>query len=148
MLLDPVLFLVILVCADEYRILPPKCSNGAASLQKRGSKTETKGLLEALFPRICFPELALRRSDQVRPQDLVSYLKVAGGPLVVSAAPGLIGIVSFHLLGNVYRIRPQIFLIDHSIAAYDKRLHTRHTILGRDGDESEPADHQSFDDVV
>src|SRR4029077_2809687 len=62
--------------------------------------------------------------------------------------PGLLWIVSLHVLGKVERIRTQILLVDDSVVADHERLNSRDPVIGRNRNQCEPADHDSVDHIV
>src|SRR5579862_478568 len=67
---------------------------------------------------------------------------------VFCRSPRLIRIEDLHLFEEIERVWSEILLVHNSVIADDERLHARHAILRRRGDQSEASDHDAFDHVV
>ena len=62
--------------------------------------------------------------------------------------PGYVGVEALHLFELFECIWAEVLLVDNAVVADHERLYTGDAVFGGRGDESEAADHDSFDDVV
>src|SRR3981081_1070352 len=69
-------------------------------------------------------------------------------PILLSLTPGLVRVEPSHLLGKSGRIGAEILLVNNAMVIHDEGMDSRHTILGRPGDQSEAANHFGFDQIT
>src|SRR5258708_3361105 len=69
-------------------------------------------------------------------------------PIVIGGTPGLVGIVSLHVLTNLDRVRSQIPLVNDPVIANHEALDARDTIFDRECHQGKASDHNSLEYVV
>lgn len=83
-----------------------------------------------------------------REKRLVRSRQCTCGPLIISAVPCFIRIVSFHGGSGVQGLWTHIFLIDSPVITDHEAFDSCNTIFNRKCQQGEPSDHDSFDYIV